>query len=54
MNTSSKYFKIGYSDYFDQQPPNTDGIESPDEYMAGYKDAQEQDAMAFSGANDHE
>lgn len=53
MNTSSKSYKIGFSDYHDQNAPDTDGIDCPKEYLAGYKDAQEQDALAFDGANDH-
>ena len=54
MNASSKSFKIGYSDYFDQRAPDTTGVESPEEYLAGYKDAQEQDEAQFNGANDHD
>ena len=53
MNTSSKSFKVGFNDYCEGRDIDTDGVESVDEYMAGYKDGQEQDALAFAGANDH-
>lgn len=52
MNTSS--FKIGFTDYQEGREPNADGIESPLDYFAGYRDAMEQDELEFSGANDHE
>lgn len=53
MDTASKSFKIGFSDYFDQSPPDAAGVDSATEYMAGYQDAIEQDELAFRGSNDH-
>ena len=53
MNTSSKSFKIGFSDYCERRAADTSGIESAEDYMDGYQDAQEQDELAFSGANEH-
>jgi hypothetical protein len=53
MNTTSKSFKLGFNDAFEGQPINFDGIDDRDEYIRGYRDAQEQDELACVGANDH-
>ena len=50
----SKSFKIGFNDYMEGREANADGIESPLDYFAGYRDAMEQDELVFDGANDHE
>jgi len=53
MNTSSKSYKIGFSDYQECRLKDVNGIENAEEYDAGYRDAMEQDEMQFNGANDH-
>jgi hypothetical protein len=53
MNTTNKDFKLGFDDGIENQPMNFDGIADRAEYLRGYRDAQEQDALAFAGANDH-
>tara|TARA_R110000868_G_scaffold285417_1_gene545900 strand:- start:348 stop:512 length:165 start_codon:yes stop_codon:yes gene_type:complete len=53
MKTSSQSFKIGFTDYQEGREADATGIESPLDYFAGYRDAMEQDAMEFDGANDH-
>lgn len=53
MNTSSRDFKLGFNDAFEGQPVNFDGIEDRAEYMRGYNDELDQEALLSAGSNDH-
>jgi hypothetical protein len=55
MNTSSDSYKLGFTDYQEGREIDLTGIvgKAEHEYLAGYQDALEQDALELRGANDH-